>query len=118
MQMEAGMFGNFLPDGTPSGFFAVRIVIPVGDFARLGLGNHERGGAIPACFRWCHAQFGVGGTRWVVRLPHDGDAVIYFAEREDALAFFAHWSPDTLAEQIAALSGRVRRTGSRPKAQA
>jgi len=118
MQMEAEMFANFLPDGTPSGFFAARVVIPVSDFARLGLGDHERGGSIPACFRWCHARFGVGGTRWVVRLPPDGDATIYFAEREDALAFFAHWSPDALVEQITALSGRARRAPVRPKVQA
>jgi hypothetical protein len=118
MQMESGTFGHFLPDGTPSGFFAARIVIPVSDFPRLGLGNHERGGAIPACFRWCHANFGVGGTRWVVRLPPDGDAILYFSEREDALAFFTCWSPDALVEQVSSLSGRTRKPAGRLKALA
>jgi hypothetical protein len=86
------MFGHFLADGTPSGFFAARILIPTAEFARLGLGEHEKPSAIPACLRWCHAKFGVGGTRWLVRLPPDADAILYFAERDDALAFLAHWS--------------------------
>lgn len=116
--METGTFGQFLPDGTPSGFFAARIVIPVSDFARLGIGNHERAGAIPACFRWCHANFGVGGTRWVVRMPPEGDATIYFAERDEAFAFYAYWSPNALASQITALSGRGRKTPVRPRLQA
>ena len=118
MQMETGMFGHFLPDGTPAGFFAARIVIPAGDFARLGLGNHERAGAIPPCFRWCHTNFGIGGTRWVVRLPPDGDATVYFAEREDALAFFTYWSPTATAEQVAVLAGRAKRSPGRPRVHA
>jgi hypothetical protein len=118
MQMETGTFGQFLSDGIPSGFFAARIVIPVGDFARLGLGDHERAGAIPACFRWCHANFGVGGTRWVVRMPPGDDAIVYFAEREEAFAFYAHWSPNDLVSQVTALSGGGRRSPGRPRLQA
>ena len=118
MHMETGTFGHFLLDGTPSGFFAARIVIPVSEFARLGLGDHERAGAIPACFRWCHANFGIGGTRWVVRLPPDGNATIYFAEADEARAFFTYWSPDALIDQVAILAGRGRRMPARPRAQA
>ena len=99
MHMEIGMFGHFLADGTPSGFFAARIMIPTAEFARLGLGDHEKPSSIPACLRWCHASFGAGGTRWIVRMPPDADAVLYVAEREDALAFLAHWADAAVADR-------------------
>jgi hypothetical protein len=101
MRVDTGMFGHFLADGMPDGFFAARILIPTAEFPRLGLGEHEKPSAIPACLRWCHARFGVGGTRWLVRLPPDADAVLYFAERDDALAFLAHWSPSVPADRTA-----------------
>jgi hypothetical protein len=84
--------GAFFPDGAPSEVFLARVVVPVAGFARLGLGDHERAGAIPRCFRWCHAAFGPGGARWSVRLPQGGDAVVLFAEERDARAYFARWS--------------------------
>ena len=92
MQMETGVFGHFAADGSPAEVFSARVVIPTSDFARLGLGDHERPGALPACFRWLFAVFGQGGERWSVRLPTDGDTVVSFASQADAFAFFARWS--------------------------
>jgi hypothetical protein len=99
MQIETATFCRFPADRTSSGVFAARVVIPVDEFARLGLGNHERPSALPACFRWCHAAFGIGGSRWSVRLPEDAAAILYFAERQDALAFLARWAVATPAAQ-------------------
>jgi hypothetical protein len=91
MWVETGVFGYLTAEGSPAEMFSVRVVIPETDFARLGLGDHERAGALPACFRWLLAAIGPGGQRWSVRLPSDGDAFIYFAEHADACAFFAQW---------------------------
>ena len=41
-----------------------------------------------------------------------------FAERDEAFAFYAYWSPNALASQITALSGRGRKTPVRPRLQA
>jgi hypothetical protein len=100
LQVETGLFGGSLrDDGTFGPVFAARITIPTSEFARLGLGAHERPSAVPACFRWCHRVFGVGGTRWNVVLPEGGDAVVCFAEVQDALAFHTRWSePASAAE--------------------
>jgi hypothetical protein len=94
MQLHTGAFGSFHPDGRLREVFAARVLIPQGEFARLGLGDHERPGAAPACFRWCVAAFGPGGARWAVRLPDDdlGDAVVYFAAHAAAAAFLARWA--------------------------
>jgi hypothetical protein len=99
MQIETATFCRFLADGSPAEVFAARVIIPVSEFARLGLGDHERPDALPACFLWCHATFGIGGGRWSVRLPEDGEAILYFAERQDALAFLSRWSVATPATQ-------------------
>src|SRR5690349_6073811 len=110
MLMEVGVFGEFQSDGVPAGIFAARIVIPPSEFARLGLGDHERPGAMPACFRWCHAEFGAGGTRWYLRLPPDRAGLIYFADRDDAAAFFVRWAvahSDDQFEPLSALPGEA-----------
>src|SRR5690348_2514523 len=95
MWIEIGAFGDFHADGLLHEVYAAQVVISRREFARLGLGDFERPDAAPACFRWCVAAFGMGGRRWGVRLPEDGDATVYFAEPADALAFHACWSkPD------------------------
>ncbi len=106
MRIETGAFGGpFLPDGSFAEVFLARVVIPTGEFGRLGLGQHERAGAIPECFRWCHTAFGRGGARWSVRLPEGGDAVVLFAQEHDAEAFFTRWMA---SPQATRRPGRVR----------
>ena len=95
MWIEIGTFGDFHIDGLPHEVYAAQVVIPRREFARLGLGDFERPDAAPACFRWCVAMFGRGGARWGVRLPVDSDAILYFAEPADALAFHARWSANS-----------------------
>lgn len=104
MHIETGVYGgDVLSDGSRSPAFVARAVIPLSEFHRLGLGDHERPSAIPACFRWCHARMGVGGTRWSVRLSHTGSAIVYFADRADALAFHTYWAePATDGYRLAA----------------
>src|SRR5688572_7450507 len=93
MRVETGAFGGALQaDGSVSQVHFARVVVPAAEFARLGLGDHEGSGAIPACFRWCHAAFGRGGARWAMRLPPGGDAAVLFAEAADAEAFLARWA--------------------------
>lgn len=100
MHLESGIFGGeFLPDGTFSEVFAARVVIPRSEFARLGLGDYERPSRLPACFAWCYANLGLGGTRWSVMLRDGTDALIYFARDQDGVAFLAHWAADAVAEQ-------------------
>jgi hypothetical protein len=108
MRIEIGAFGGPLPpDGSVAELFLARVVIPTGEFARLGLGQHEQAGAIPECFRWCHAAFGLGGARWSVRLPEESDAVVLFAEEHDARAFFARWGSAKRAAGPARAIGRM-----------
>ena len=103
MRIEIGAFGSFRQEGIPNKVFAARVVIPRDEFASFGLGDHELPDAAPACFRWCVAEFGIGGARWGVRLPEDGDATVYFAEPTDAFAFFMRWSVVSTEEiQLAA----------------
>ena len=92
MQLDTGAFGGFHPDGRLREVFLACVLIPQGEFARLGLGDHERPDTAPACFRWCVAAFGPGGARWAVSLPDDGDAVVHFADPADAAAFHARWA--------------------------
>ena len=93
MWIEHGPFGGDRPgDGAPPGVFGARVVIPVADFARLGLGEHERPGALPACFRWCLGTLGLGGSRWAVRLPEGAPATVHFADPAHAVAFLARWA--------------------------
>lgn len=107
MRVETGVFGDApFADRAVSEVYFARVVIPRSEFARLGLAEHEGWGAIPACFRWCHAAFGPGGARWALRLPPGGDAAILFAEAADAWAFLARWSNPTDGE-----TGRSRVAG-------
>jgi hypothetical protein len=92
MHMETGVFGQLGAEGVSPEVFSARVVIPRTEFARLGLGDHERPGALPACFRWLLAVFGPGGERWSVRLREGEDALVHFARQADAFAFFARWS--------------------------
>ena len=97
MWMESGVFGgDVLADGFLSEIFQARVIIPESEFKRLGLGDHERPTGLPACFRWCHANLGVGGTRWSVTLRDDAAALIYFAKAQDGLAFLARWSVEAV----------------------
>jgi hypothetical protein len=103
LKINRGFFGSFSPaDAAFSGVFTAEVVIPRSDFDRLGLGDGEGAGAIPKCFRWCHTAFGIGGTRWSLSLPHDGDASVYFAAHQDALAFVARWSAGASQQGTAA----------------
>jgi hypothetical protein len=93
MWMDRDIFGGeVLPNGFISEVFEARVLIPRGEFARLGLGDHERPSSLPACFRWCHATLGAGGRRWSVMLRDESTAAVYFAKAQDALAFLARWS--------------------------
>jgi len=105
MRMERDIFGGeILPDGFVSEVFEARVLIPRGEFARLGLGDHERPGSLPACFRWCHATLGAGGSRWSVMLRDASTAAVYFARAQDALAFLTRWSSDHWATPDLALA--------------
>jgi hypothetical protein len=98
MQMEHGLFGGeALPDGYMSEVFEARVLIPEAEFARLGLGDHERPASLPACFRWCYDNLGQGGRRWSVMLRDRSTAAVYFARAQEALAFLARWSADAAA---------------------
>jgi hypothetical protein len=109
MWMENQIFGGELqPDATFSEIFAARVVIPRSEFARLGLGEHESPRRLSACFQWCHANLGRGGSRWSVMLRHDNAALIYFARIPDAVAFFARWAADAIPEQPAALAAQTQ----------
>jgi hypothetical protein len=93
MWMEPGLFGGeILPDGFLSEAFEARVLIPDAEFARLGLGDHERPARLPACFRWCHDNLGAGGRRWSVMLRDESTAAVYFSKSQDALAFLARWA--------------------------
>jgi hypothetical protein len=92
MHMETGVFGQLGTDGASPEVFRARVVIPRTEFARLSLGDHERPGTLPACFRWLLALFGPGGDRWSVRLREGEDAIVHFAQQADAFGFFARWN--------------------------
>src|SRR3712207_3482853 len=105
MWMERDVFGGeVLPDGFLSEVFEARVLIPRGEFARLGLGDHERPASLPACFRWCHVSLGAGGTRWSVMLRDPSTAAVYCARTQDALAFLARWSGAAVPERHLALA--------------
>jgi len=110
MQLESSVFGGeFQPDGSLSPVFTARIVIPPCEFARLGLGAHESPNRLPACFEWCHANLGIGGTNWLVTLRDDAGAQIYFAKASDATAFLTRWANDALPAQRVALARSTER---------
>lgn len=76
--------------------FPIRVIITADEFERLQMGEHEDEAEIPPAFAWCIARLGKGGDNWMLQMPCDGDAAVYFSSAKDALAFVLAFDDDRL----------------------